>query len=684
MYRTLAAVVAALGTALVVAGLTFTASVERSADFRLINGTEPQTLDPHLATGEPEGRVLRSIFEGLARLDARTLEPVPGAAESWTLSPDGLTYTFHIREDARWSDGRPLTAHDFAWSWRRLQDPALGAEYAYIVHMVRYARAFNSYAAHADTLEGPLAEGLARLAREHPDGVAAERWQALVRDTGASEALVGTPDPLLRRALARETGRLSADELVALRAAVRREGARRRALHEEAARRYGRDGGVYARDDHTLVVELESPTPYFLQLCAFYATLPVPRHVVEAHPHDWFLPATVVSNGPFRLASWRVGDRIRLVKSETYWGRDQVHLGSIDVLPVENATTALNLYLTGGADWLPGNYPGDLVEALRERPDFYSGPGMIVYYYRINTRRPPLDDPRVRRAINLAIDRDLIVREVTRLGQVPAAHIVPPGMPGYEPPPSAIRYDPARARRLLAEAGHPGGRGVRELGILYNTQEGHKKIAEVVADQLRRNLGLDVRAYNQEWQSYLASGRAGDYDLMRAGWVGDYLDPNTFLDLWVSGGGNNQTGWGDPTYDALVRAAADVERFVAQPEPLLGALREPERARALLAAVRAAPDADLRRRAGERLRMQLLREAEAILVQDALPIAPIYFYVVSGLVRPEVQGFHATLELPGGRHVPNLQDLHPLRGIRIGHGADDRDGGGPAAAGGAR
>jgi oligopeptide transport system substrate-binding protein len=669
VYRTLFGVLAALVVALSVAGLTFTSSVEQAAEFRFINGTEPRTLDPHLLTGQPGGRVVRAIFEGLARLDARTLEPVPGAARSWEISADGRTYTFRIRPGVRWSDGRPLTAHDFAWSWRRLQDPALGAEYAYIIHMIRFARAYNLYGGHARALSGPIAERLEALRSTHSSGVEARDWQAFVREQGLNESLKGAASPRLQAALALHEGRLSAGELGAIAQDVRDEAERRRALHEEAVRRFGVDAGVYARDDATLVVELEAPTPYFLELCTFYSTLPVPRHVVEKHPQDWFLPGTIVSNGPFRLSSWRVGDRIRLERSPSYWSSDEVGLASIDVLPIENATTSLNLYLTGGADWLPSNYPSDLVEPLRKRPDFYSSPGMIVYYYRLNTRRPPLDDPRVRRAINLAIDRELIVREVTRLGQVPAAHIVPPGMRGYESPPSPVRTDVAEARRLLTLAGYPGGKGVRELGILYNTQEGHKKIAEVVADQLRRNLGLDVRAYNQEWQSYLASGQAGDYDVMRAGWIGDYLDPNTFLDMWISNGAQNQTGWSDPRYDRLILAAADVERFAREPGALVRASPEPERVRARLDALASATGAASRRTAGEALRLELLRQAEALLVED-LPIVPIYFYVVSGLVRPEVEGFYTELDLPEGR-VPNLQDLHPLRDIRVNRGSGE-------------
>ena len=290
---------------------------------------------------------------------------------------------------------------------------------------------------------------------------------------------------------------------------------------------------------------------------------------------------------------------------------------------------------------------------------------MVVYYYRFNCARPPFDDPRVREAFALAVDREAIVRDVLRLGQIPAYHVVPPGLPGYASPASGLRFDPERARALLAEAGYGPGRRFPPVGLLYNTAESHKQIAEVVADQLRRELGVDARAYNQEWQAYQASVLAGDYDLARAGWVGDYLDPNTFLDLWLSGGGNNQTGWGDPRYDAWIRAAGDVERFAAAPGPLLGALREPEAMRALLADVEGARGAGPRAAALGRVRMQLFREAEALLVQEAFPILPLHFYVVSGLVAPRVGGFHSELEGDDGTRRPNLQDLHPLRGMWI-------------------
>ena len=612
------------------------------------------------------------LFEGLMRYDAPSMQPVPAAAEAVSISDDGLRYEFTIRGGAQWSDGTPLTAHDFAWSWRRLQRPEFGAEYAYLLHMVKHAAELNLYAGHADALEGEVATAFAELVAEATasaaasgSGIDAATWGAFVREYTLADRVAGTPDERIARAVAPGAS-LAAADVAPLAAALAGEATRRRDRNEWAEAHFGVDAGVFAVSDRTLVVELTAPTPYFLSLTAFYPALPVPRWVVEAegNARDWFLPHKIVSNGPFELESWRVNHKIRLVKSDTYWGRDEVHANRVDILPIEHEATALNLYLTGHVDWLPSVYPLDLSEALRTRDDFYSHAALATYFYKLNTTRPPFDDVRVRRAINLAIDRELITQEVLQLGQLPAVTYVPPGMAGYESPEPTLRHDIEEARRLLAEAGYPNGEGMREIGILYNTNESHKKVAEVVADQLRRHLGVEARAYNQEWQSFLTTVSNLDYDMSRYGWYGDYEDPNTFLDMWLTGGPNNNTGFADAGFDRLVQAAGNLEPFLASGALEAFPWKEPERIRAGVARVEVASDPKARRQALGRLRMDVLREAERILIEDGLPIVPIYFYVASGLIAPEVRGFHTEIVVDG---VPgtNLRSIHPLRSIRI-------------------
>lgn len=665
MYRTLATVLVSMLVVLGLVGLTFSASVAEPADFRFLNGTEPQTLDPALMTGQPEGRVAESIFEGLVRKDAKTMTAAPGVAERWDVSADGRTYTFHLREDAVWSDGTPLTTADFLYSWKRLLNPETGAEYAYILYMVKHAETLNTATRKAAALTSLATEALPELLKTHNNAVPAVAAQAFLRDHELHNLLQAAA-PEVTRLLAADHGGFTPADVATLRSALQGmvTSAEQELAHAQA--HFGVDEGVYAPDSRTLVVELRSPTPYFLDIVSFYPTYPVPRHAVErvGNAQDWFLPGKIVSNGAFSLESWVVNDHLRLKKSPTYWGRDEVHLNVVDVLSLENETTSLNLYLTGGADWLPGTYPRDLVDHLRHRPDFYRNAGMAVYYYQINTTRKPFNDKRVREALNLAIDRDVITREVTRLGEIPATSMTPPGIPGYTAPETPLRLNVARAKELLAQAGFPDGAGFPEVGILFNTLEAHRKIAEVIADQLRRNLGIEAKAYNQEWQSYLQTRRQLDYDLARSAWVGDYTDPNTFLDMWVTNGGQNRTGFSSAEYDALITAASDVHRYLQAPDALAQKFRFEDTRQALASAQTATTPDDIRRLYAA-LRMKLFAEAEGILLREEFPVIPIYFYVQSGLVSPRVHGFYSQLQHPDGSRSPNLQDVHPLRDVRV-------------------
>jgi oligopeptide transport system substrate-binding protein len=381
-----------------------------------------------------------------------------------------------------------------------------------------------------------------------------------------------------------------------------------------------REVGIRAIDEYTLETVLEHPTPFWLPLTAYYALYAVNRTCVETFGSpQWTYPENIVTNGPYRLQFRRIRDRIRLVKSDTYWDRQRVRLGVVDALAISSQVTMFNLYATGKADWItdpPAIVLRELLHAQPHRNDLNPRPFLSTYFYMLNTSRKPLDDVRVRRALALALDREEITRTATAAGEVPALSLVPPGMPHYDAP-TLGSEDVAEARRLLAAAGYPDGRGFPKLQILYNTHEAHQTIAELVRKQWQHNLGINVDTRNEEWASYQSSVRQMQYTVARRGWVGDYLDPNTYLDMMVTGGENNSTGWSNPEYDRLIAAArAEID---------------------------------------EARRLEILHEAEQILL-DEVPIVPIYFYVSKNMVKPYVRGFYN-----------NLQDLHPVDRMWIDH-----------------
>jgi ABC-type oligopeptide transport system substrate-binding subunit len=492
-------------------------------------GAEPETYDPSIAVGQPDGRVARMLFEGLTRENPQTLEPLPGQAYRWDISPDGRTYTFHLRPGITWSDGRPVTAGDFRWSWLRVLNPETGARYANFISAVVNADAYNKGA---------------------------------IRDPN----LVGLEAP----------------------------------------------------DDSTFIVHLEAPVPYFLYLTQFYTCLPVPRPVIEKYGNRWTRPEHVVGNGAFTLTYWRQNNRFEFAKNPRYWDAAAVRTEKMIGYTIDDLNTSFNLYKAGVLDWCPSNYfPSSFIPYVRPYADYRHGDYHGVYFYSICVTKPPLDNPDVRRALNYAVDRDAIANDLLKGSRRPWGNYAPSGYPGYDPPPG-ITFDPDKARAFLARAGFPGGKGFPRFSILINTSEDHRRIAEAIQAMWKRELGIPVEIENQEWGSYLQSTSALQYDVARRSWIGDYLDPNTFLAMFVTGDGNNRTGWTDKRYDALIRAAA----------------KELDPAR----------------------RFAILRDAEAMLLSDG-PVIPIYHYSTNELVKPYVRGIYQT-----------PLDIHPLTRVWI-----DRD-----------
>ena len=496
------------------------------------NGSEPQELDPDIVTGVSEYHILMSLFEGLVSEDPHDLHPVPGVAERWDVSPDGTVYTFHLRNNAKWSNGDPVVARDFLESYKRMLAPTLASEYSYMHYVVKNAQAYNE-------------------------------------------------------------GRITDFDQV----------------------------GYKVLDDHTFQVTLENSTPYFLSLLLHHSWFPVHLPTIRKYgdPYlrgsKWTRVGRFVGNGAFVLAKWRVNDVIVVKKSPTYWDRDRVRLNEIYFLPIESDETEEHAFRAGQLhvtetlplskiDFYKKNYP-DLL---------HIEPYLGTYFYRINVTKPPLNDKRIRRALALTIDRESLVADVLRGGQLPAFCLTPPGTAGYTCR-TQLHENIAEAKRLLAEAGYPGGKGLPPIELLYNTLEAHRIIAESIQQMWNKSLGIEVHLVNQEWKVYLDSQRTLNYQVCRASWIGDYVDPNSFLDMWLTGGGNNETGWSNPEYDRLIAEAA--------------------------------------RTTNPQQRLEVFQKAEAILL-DELPIIPIYFYTHVCAQRPEVKGWY-----------PTILDNHPYKYVYL-------------------
>jgi oligopeptide transport system substrate-binding protein len=380
--------------------------------------------------------------------------------------------------------------------------------------------------------------------------------------------------------------------------------------------------GVKALDDHTLQVTLNAPTPYFLQLMDHYSTFAVHPETLLKHGKmtDRFTPWTrvgnIVSNGPFTLEEWSLNRRIIIKKNEHYWDRDNVALNGVYFYPTENVISEERMFRAEQLHYT-AVVPLDKIPDYRQRPDspYVQAAYLGTYYYLVNTDRPPVDNVLVRRALSYALDRDTLTRTVLQDTAIPAYSITPPDTLGYNPP-QLFDYDPAKARELLAEAGYPNGQGWPGLEIIYNTQEAHRKIAVAVQQMWKRELNIDVTISNQEWKVYLNSVSQREFQVARRGWIGDYVDANNFLDLFITDGGNNNTGYASEEFDDIILDLA--------------------------------PKAQTRDE-----RYGLFYKAETMMMNE-MPIIPIYTYTSKHLIHPSVEGIY-----------PNLMDSLNLKYVKL-------------------
>jgi oligopeptide transport system substrate-binding protein len=550
-------------------------------------GSEPEYIDPGKCSDAPGGSVILNMFAGLVQPHPATLEPMPDLAERWEASEDGKRYTFHLRP-AFWSDGTPLTAADFVYSWRRVLDPATGSKYQSFLYPVRYAEMFANRALIVRGA-GATSEAELRAAAERFGPVDSIR---LAPELDAAFVLVGGDDEQRASMRAQMMQGLAGAQLGAKRMTV--------AVTDASI------VGVRAESEQTLIVELENPVPYFLNLLCFYTTMPVPRHVLEQlekegkNPDLWTRPEHIVTSGAYILSEWQFRQRMRLQKNERYWDAAHVRTPKIRVTISDSYNTVLNLYEAGEVDSIgsSANLPAEFVDTLSGYKDFVHAPQNGTFMFWINTKVPPLDDVRVRRALSLGIDREALVKHVTRAKQLPSADLVPDGLGGYQGLHSPL-FDPPRARELLAEAGYGPERPLPTVTLTYNTTEGNKQIAEAVQAMWQKHVGVKVEIENQEWKVYLKNLRSHDFQIGRLAWIGDYPDPYTYLDLLLKGSGNNHSQWSDPRYEDVMRRANQQTDKAA--------------------------------------RLALLREAEQV-AMDAVPVIPVYTYTRSELIKPYVRG----------------------------------------------
>ncbi|MFU8832858.1 MAG: peptide ABC transporter substrate-binding protein [Wenzhouxiangella sp.] len=480
------------------------------------NGEEPQTLDPHLAQGVPTSNILRDLFEGLATIapDGRI---VPGTAIHWDISRDGLTYTFYLDPAASWSNGEPVTADDFVWSWRRVVDPKTSAAYGRML--------------------APVVNAEAIFAGDLP------------------------PEQL----------------------------------------------GVSALNETTFQVRLDDPTSYFLGLLTHPTTYPVHRGSLEAHGSAHVRPGNLVSNGAYVLSEWQVRSRITLVRNLHYRAVDDVIVERVVFFPFEDENTEFNRFRAGDLHWtyqVPSSQfrwlRNNMNEALEVAPWFGT------YFYSFNlTREPFRDSLDLRQALNLAIDRDILTERVSQFGEIPTFNLIPAGLPDYEPPePDYASWTQQEreeeARRLYQRAGYSESNPLT-VELRYNTSENHRKIAVAMAAMWKQTLGVRTRMVNEEFRVFLQNrAQRRVTEVFRAGWIGDYQDAFTFLELFHSGHGRNDAGYDNPRFDRMLEQIA-AERIPAR-------------------------------------RRNLMVEAERMLLADQV-ILPVFTYVSKRLVDPRLQGW---------------------------------------------
>ena len=643
--------------------------VERANDDLILivgNSNEPKGLDPHLVSGVLESNIIRALFEGLCVEDpSNDGIALPGAAKTWEASEDFTQWTFHLQPEGTWSDGIPVTAHDFVFSYRRLlsPDPDWPAKYAEMLYFIENAEKYSknrrgeilmardpNFPTNWVTLSQANFEGDEDLDLDSLSGkklsnldpeekalvlkyLPADSKVSFAKAADAPFDKLAPPERRLRLA-SKGLDKLNKQELSylqknptaflwpdSLNAEVKTAVIDR--LLEYAGKDLWNEArvGVSARDDFTLSIDLRGPVPFLPEITKHYTWYPVPRHIIlkygkinTAFASPWTKEGNIVSNGPFQLKEWRTNHVIELERNPEYWDTERVQLNGIRYLPISNYYTENRMF---GDEQLHVTYtiPSELIPYAKENfpREVRQEPYVGVRFLRTNIRREPFNNPKVRRAFAMAIDQQAICDKILQGGQEPATGIVPP-FGEYEPP-NLISFNPEKARQLLADSGYKATSSFPDITVLTTDSDTGRREAEALQAMWEQHLGINVRIIQREWTTYLQKQYDADFDLCVGGWIGDYLDPTTFLEMWIKDGGNNNTGWNSSDFEGLLNEAENTADVAT--------------------------------------RMATLAEAETLLLEDT-PVLPIYWYTTNYLIRPEVQNWD-----------PLLLNNHPFKFVRL-------------------
>jgi len=629
-----------LGLALVALALSIvacTASAKNSIYFgktvppdkqvlRYVTGSEPESLDPQVSSGQPEARIYMAIFEGLTEYDPKTMEPIPAIAERWDVNNDSSEFVFHLRRNARWSNGDPITAQDFVYSMRRGLSPELASRTANLAYYIKYAQAYNE----ADVFVRDPRTNEFLLEKDFPsvaDSTLAP--QATQTPTPATTSI--SEYPATTQNLAPDTTfhqfmhsparlTLPGDEKGRAKIVDKNPKLKTALAGKEFVPVKAEDVGIEAVDDYTYRISLVQSAPFFLGLSAHQLFRLVPRKAIEKYGDaKWTQPGNIVTCGAFKVKSWKPYDELVVERDPMYWDAANVKLDQISFYPFEDIPAMMSLYKAGEIDAAFNHtVPNSWLDHIRQLKDYMDAPEAGNDYYLINTTKPPMNDVRVRKAFNMAIDKIAFAkwRKVTK----PTTAFVPEGIfPGYPRVPGD-EFNPARAKQLLAEAGYADTKKfpVDQVEITYNTNNNNKAIAEFIQAQWKQNLGITVSIKNMEFKTFLVYRSDAEYKgFARGAWSADYMDPYTFLSLFYTPKGDNGTGWWDAKYAAMLDEA--------------------------------------NRTLDKQKRYEILAKAEAYML-DAQPVIPLDVPATSWMKKPYVKGLY-----------PNPMTLHAWKFVYIEH-----------------